>query len=155
MTRRRSNDSALRGLVIKEPWIGKILRGEKTWEMRKTACHHRGRIALICKGSGLVVGVADVVDSLPPIKTRRAYADAERFHGVQPEQQKDAFSGGWTTPWVLANARPLRKPVRYEHPPGAVIWVNLDQAVVQAILAQVGTRAAVRHSLGSHNFEGI
>jgi ASCH domain-containing protein len=48
----------MKGLIIDEPWISLILQGEKIWEMRKTACHHRGRIALIRKGSGQVVGIA-------------------------------------------------------------------------------------------------
>ena len=29
----------MKGLIIDEPWIGLILQGKKTWEMRKTACH--------------------------------------------------------------------------------------------------------------------
>lgn len=45
-------------LVIAEPWIGLILDGSKTWEMRSRATRKRGRIALIRKGSGQVVGVA-------------------------------------------------------------------------------------------------
>jgi hypothetical protein len=49
----------VKGLIIDEPWIGLILSGQKTWEMRKTACHHRGSIALIRKGSGQVVGRAE------------------------------------------------------------------------------------------------
>lgn len=132
----------MKALVIDEPWIGKILRGEKTWEMRKTACHQRGRIALIRKGSGLVVGTADLIDSLSRIVSRNAYAEAEAFHGIPPERQDRAFADGWTTPWVLANAHPLASPVPYQHPSGAVIWVNLDDAVVAAIAAQVGASAS-------------
>ena len=133
---------ALKALVIDEPWIGKILRGEKTWEMRKTACHHRGQIALIRKGSGQVVGTADVVDSLPAIATLRAYADAEKFHGILPDRQERAFMDGWTTPWVLTNARSLPAPVPYRHPSGAVIWVTLEDAVATAVAAQGGARAS-------------
>lgn len=59
----------MKGLIIDQPWIGLILSGKKTWEMRKTACHHRGRIALIRKGSGQVVGTADIVNSFPPLKS--------------------------------------------------------------------------------------
>lgn len=131
----------MKGLVIDEPWIGKILRREKTWEMRKTACHQRGQVALIRKGSGLVMGVADVVDSRAPIATRGAYADAEPFHGIPPDRQERAFADGWTSPWVLAEARPLASPVRYQHPPGAVIWVNLGEAVASAIARQLDSAA--------------
>jgi len=126
----------VKGLVIDEPWIGKILRGEKTWEMRKTVCKIRGRIALIRKASGQVVGVADVVDCKVPIATPEEYAAAERFHGVPPLRQAQALADGWKVPWVLSNARMLTRPVRYIHPSGAVIWVNLAPNVEHEILAQ-------------------
>jgi ASCH domain len=119
----------MKGLIIDEPWIGLILLGEKTWEMRKTACHHRGRIALIRKGSGRIVGTADVIDSFQSLDTTEAYARAEPQHRIQPSRQELAFSDGWRTPWVLANAHTLGAPVPYKHPSGAVIWVNLDPEV--------------------------
>jgi hypothetical protein len=60
-------DDVSRGLIIDQPWIGKILRGEKTWEMRSTRTSIRGPIALIEKGSGTVVGVASILSSLCPM----------------------------------------------------------------------------------------
>ena len=51
-----------KGLIIDEPWISMILRGSKTWEMRKTITKIRGPIALIRKGSKQVVGTADLVE---------------------------------------------------------------------------------------------
>ena len=128
----------MKALIIDEPWIGKILRGEKNWEMRKTACHLRGQFALIRKGSGAVVGIAEMIDSLPPIGSRKAYAEAERHHGIPPDRQERAFTDGWATPWVLANARALKKPVAYPHPSGAVVWVNLDPAIEAAVRAELG-----------------
>jgi len=130
--------SSMKGLIIDEPWISLILQGQKTWEMRKTACHHRGRIALIRKGSGQVVGVADLVDSLNPLTSEAAYRDAESLHQIPVERQAQAFADGWRTPWVLTNGHPLAAPVRYQHPAGAVIWVNLDTAVVLAVQQQSG-----------------
>jgi len=126
----------MRGLIIDEPWIGLILAGTKTWEMRKGATHIRGPIALIRKGNGAVVGVAELTGSLPDLDTADAYARAEPFHAIPPARQVRAREDGWRTPWVLANARPLAKPVPYEHPNGAVIWVNLSPAVADAIKAQ-------------------
>lgn len=125
----------MKALVIDEPWISLILKGEKTWEMRKTACKIRGRIGLIRKGSGQVVGVAEVTDSRPPIPDLAAYAKAEPFHRIPPPRQKKAFEDGWRTPWVLANARPLSRPVPYTHPSGAVVWVNLDETVAAQVQA--------------------
>jgi ASCH domain len=128
----------MKGLIIDEPWIGLILLGNKTWEMRKTACHHRGRIALIRKGSGRIVGTADVIDSLPSLDTTEVYARAEPQHRIPASRQEQAFTDGWRTPWVLANARAVGSPVRYKHPSGAVIWVNLDPEVKMAVEAQGG-----------------
>src|SRR5947209_18338036 len=50
----------VKALIIREPWIGHILSGAKTWEMRTSKTSLRGRIGLIRKGSGVVVGVADI-----------------------------------------------------------------------------------------------
>jgi hypothetical protein len=131
----------MEGLVIREPWIGRILAGFKTWEMRSTGCRKRGQIALIRAGSRLVVGVAELVGSLAPLESLEAYAAAEQFHAIRPDEQKTAHQGGWRTPWVLSNARALPAPVAYEHPSGAVTWVILDPLVVQAVEAQVGERS--------------
>jgi hypothetical protein len=125
----------MKALVIDEPWITSILRGEKSWEMRKTTCNIRGPIALIRKGSGLVVGTAVVTGSLPTLTSRAAYADAEPYHRIPPARQESAFADGWTVPWVLAEARPLPRPVPYKHPSGAVIWVNLDSETAGRVQA--------------------
>jgi hypothetical protein len=135
--RRGEMDKAgLKGLVIDEPWIGLILRGEKTWEMRKTACHQRGMIALIRKGSGQIVGTAEITDSLPPLESLAAYSEAEPHHRIPSDRQPRAFGDGWRTPWVLTNVRRIAEPVSYKHPSGAVIWVNLDQETTAAVRAQ-------------------
>ncbi len=128
----------MKAIVIDEPWIGLILAGEKTWEMRRGSCSHRGPVALIRKGSGLVVGTANVVDSLAPLLTPEAYGAAERHHRIPPARQGRAREDGWATPWVLADARPLDRPVPYRHPYGAVIWVNLEPEVAAAIAGQLG-----------------
>src|SRR5690348_9653780 len=101
--------------------------------MRKTACRHRGLIALIRKGSGHVVGTAEIIDSLPAIEDKVEYAKAESWHRIPSDRQPEAFADGWRTPWVLRNAHPLADPIAYNHPNGAVIWVNLDENVGKAI----------------------
>lgn len=126
----------MKALIVDEPWISSILKGEKTWEMRKGVCKIRGPIALIRKGSGHVVGVADVTDCRPPLTTPTAYADAETRHRIPAERQARAFADGWRTPWVLSNARPLPKPVPYKHPSGAVIWVNIEPDTAAKVEAQ-------------------
>jgi hypothetical protein len=133
-----TEETRMKAIVIDEPWIGMILSGRKTWEMRKTACHHRGTIALIRKGGGTVVGVAEVIASRPPLASLADYAAAEDRHGIPPDRQARAFEDGWRTPWVLRGARPLARPVSYDHPSGAVIWVNLGEEVARAVELAAG-----------------
>jgi hypothetical protein len=109
-----------------------ILSGEKTWEMRSRATSVRGEIALIAKGTGKVVGVARLVDSYPPL-TPEAMQSHFTKHRIPAE--KVAESGfKWFTPWVLVDLRPLETPIPYEHPSGAVTWVNLSADEEAAVL---------------------
>jgi hypothetical protein len=42
-----------------------------------------------------------------------------------------------TYAWVMANPRYLKRPVPYQHPPGAVIWVRLEDRVERKILKEL------------------
>jgi hypothetical protein len=115
----------VRGLIIATPWIDRILDGEKTWELRGTHTKVRGRIALIRKGSGQVVGTARLADVIGPLTLRDLQANV-RKHRV-PRSGAAAILERYPRPhaWVLEDARRLRHPMAYEHPRGAVIWVTL------------------------------
>jgi len=120
-----------RGLIIDQPWIGKILRGEKTWEMRSTRTSIRGPIALIEKGSGTVVGVASILNSLGPMSLQDISNNQVKHRvGSEIYTQHDYK---WNHAWVLGEVRPLSHPVKYRHKPGAVIWVELDAAAREAL----------------------
>lgn len=80
-----------KGLVIRDPWIGKILSGQKTWEMRSWPTRQRELCALIRKGSGKVVGLAELADCRPAIATLSEYAMAERYHQIPPAEQPSAW----------------------------------------------------------------
>lgn len=69
------------GLVIDEPWISKIIGGEKDWEMRSTATTKRERIALIRKGSLSIIGVATISDVQGPF-TDSQISDSFERHRV-------------------------------------------------------------------------
>ena len=129
------------GLVIDEPWIGLILAGHKTWEMRSRATNKRGPIALIRKGSGQVVGTAILIDSLPPLEEADMAAAFDNHRIPQAMVRQDGYN--WLTPWVLDRVRPLSRPVSYQHPSGAVTWVNLESDV-QALLNYGNSPTALR-----------
>lgn len=82
----------MKGLIIDEPWIGKILRGEKVWEMRTTATAVRGRIALIRKGSGTVVGTANLIDSIGPLDMIACRAHRDK-HTIPSGQENRCCAG--------------------------------------------------------------
>jgi hypothetical protein len=120
-------------LIIDTPHIDNILSGKKTWEMRSTATKQRGLVALIRKGSGVVAGVAEIMDSKGPLSKDEMLANLSK-HLISKERIESGVVEKWKHAWVMARAQPLPRAVRYTHPSGAVIWVNLDAAVVAAVL---------------------
>jgi hypothetical protein len=126
----------MKALIIDEPWITMILNGEKTWEMRARASRHRGLMALVRKGTGLVVGIAELADCLPPLSPED-YRSAEKFHRVPPADQPEAAKR-WPTPWVLRNVVPLANPVPYSHKFGAQSEILLSEDEAAAVRRQAG-----------------
>jgi hypothetical protein len=126
----------LNGLLIRPPWIGLILEGSKTWEIRGSTSK-RGRIALIQSGTGTVIGVPDLVDVVGPLTLSELTANASKA-GFPEDEQITNLRYKRTFGWVLQRAHRLKQPVPYTHPSGAVIWVNLPPAVERAVLQQLG-----------------
>lgn len=131
----------MKGLVIDGPWIGLILEGQKTWEMRSRHTLRRGLIALIRKGTGQVVGVTQVTATHGPLSLPELEASLDR-HRVPLEEFRSGRAMAWNVAWELAESVPLPQPVRYRHPPGAVIWVDLDEATTAQVLMQIDSNSA-------------
>lgn len=106
-----------RALIVDKPWIDLILSGDKTWEMRSRPTNIRGRVGLIEKGSGLIVGEVDIVNSL---SLGLQYLK-DKIH----KHQVDDFAllEKWNHAWVLNAPVRYKEPVPYKHPKGAVVWV--------------------------------
>ena len=121
-----------RALVIASPHIDRILAGEKTWEMRARNCHIRGPIGLIKKGSGKVVGLAEIIDVFGPLSPAEMLANQDK-HRITPQRLADPSVAKWNWAWVLSNVKALGSPVPYVHPNGAQSWVVLDDGARAAI----------------------
>lgn len=121
-------DVPSRGLVVRDPWIGLILSGTKTWELRSRATRFRGRFGLIRSGSGLVLGEAKLVDVLGPFSGGDLAASDER-HRAAAYVARNADRFPTLYAWVLEGALAWNEPVAYSHPRGAVVWVDLDASV--------------------------
>ncbi len=109
-----------RGLIIDERWIEKILNGSKTWEMRSTKTKIRGDVALIKKGTGTIVGIAEIYDCISCDSEKLPLAVG--FHGIPPSMP-NVFDK-WNVAWKLRAVERL-EPIPYQHKQGAVIWVKL------------------------------
>lgn len=130
-----------KGLIIDDPWIGYILDGSKTWEMRSTGASHRGWFALIRKGTGAVCGVARLVDSGAPLSPDEIIAAYDK-HRIPADTIRSGQVAKWNTPWKLADVRKLGSPVPYRHKSGAVTWVELDQTASSEIARQLGSSSS-------------
>ncbi|MGO9775947.1 MAG: ASCH domain-containing protein [Terracidiphilus sp.] len=121
----------MRALLVRSPWIEQILERKKTWEIRGSRTNVRESVGLIRSGSGMIIGVCDVIDCIP-ILTDEQFRKNARKAGMKPSEAKLGYYKN-TFAWVLANPQYLNKPLPYKHPSGAVIWVNLDARTERAV----------------------
>lgn len=126
----------LDGLLIRAPWIDKILDGSKTWEIRGSHTYKEGRIALIESGTGTVVGLAELSGVVGPLSLKELSANWRKA-GFESDGHLPRLPYKQIFAWVLQNPKRLRQPVPYNHPPGAVIWVRLKADVEREVLRQV------------------
>ena len=115
----------MKGLIVRSPWIEKILSGEKTWELRGSNTKIRGKIALIAGGSKAVCGVCELADAKGPLSGKQLMDNAH-LHGVEKHVLEKGLPYSKTYAWILEKPVAFRSPVPYDHPRGAVIWVNLS-----------------------------
>ena len=115
------------GIVIADPWIDRILDGQKNWEMRSSSTSVRGPIALIKKGTGTIVGVATLTDCRGPFDKTELLQFVTKHTITEAQLATGAFDK-WKYAWVLSDVKRLAHPIAYHHSKGAVIWVRLDSA---------------------------
>lgn len=120
----------MRALIIRQEPLEKILSGTKTWEIRSSRTKIQEVVGLIESGSGAVVGLCEVVGCVGPLTLAELKRNARRA-GISPSGRELPYKR--THAWVLANARRLTKAVPYRHPPGAIIWVQLDEKTAKAV----------------------
>ena len=112
----------MRGLIIKDPWISSILDGKKTWEIRGRNTKIRGKIALIKSGTGMVYGTAELIDVYRLGKD--TMPEQKCWHGIEDLsiiKYENIYA------WALHKVEKFETPVPYNHPRGAIVWVNLKE----------------------------
>lgn len=109
-------------LIVKPKWLNLILDGKKDLEIRGSLTNKRGRIGLIESGSGEIKGFVDIVCSYP---IDRDLFEANRSrHCIDAEYDKLPYQKPCA--WVFQNPVRFKKPIKYKHPQGAVIWVKVE-----------------------------
>lgn len=137
--------------MIREPWISQILMGRKTWELRGTSTKIRGRLALIRSGSGSIIGECHLDDCVGPVDfdtliatgalSRDERDDIER-EGHAPYVAADGVTSK-TYAWIVSRPILYSRPVAYNHPSGAITFVDLTKpGVIQCIEASSSTSKA-------------
>lgn len=112
-------NNILDGLIVKGHWLDKIFYDKKIWEIRSNNTTKRGQIALIKSGTKHIYGTVYLDDSFeidyPTI------AITKKKHKVD-----DLSIITYQKPhiWVLRDPKIFTNPIPYDHPQGAVIWVN-------------------------------
>jgi hypothetical protein len=113
----------MKALIIRKEWLDEIFYRGKVWEMRSRPTNVRGRILLIESGSGHIVGECNLVGcSSIPIKADDKYFDKHRVSDTDLLEK-------WCYPWMLSDIHRYVDPVPYNHPKGAVVWVNIPDVV--------------------------
>jgi hypothetical protein len=108
-------------LIIKKYWLDKIFDEGKVWEMRSTRTKITGVIGLVESGTGLIVGEVNLIGcSERPVSKHK---DLIKYHKVEDLELLDK----WKWAWLLNGAKRYEEPIPYEHPQGAVIWVDLTK----------------------------
>ena len=107
-------------LVVQAPWIDMILDGEKTLEVRGTACRKSvgERVYLSRSGSGTVMGSVVFLGSTP-LSNETMWNAARSEHHVQ-----DAYPsyGDATHGWRFGSPERFSPHVPYRVRPGAIVW---------------------------------
>ena len=108
-------------LVLRQPWLDLILRGEKTMEIRS----RRVRPGLYYIGMrGVLYGRVHLKEG-SKIETEKSWQKLRRRHQV--DRQELPYERTWG--FELENVQHLRAPVPYNHPRGAIGFVRFRPVV--------------------------
>ncbi|EGB10720.1 hypothetical protein AURANDRAFT_62170 [Aureococcus anophagefferens] len=128
------------GLPIKAEWLEKILRGEKTVELRGKGTAKVGqRIGLICSKSSMVMGECLLAEARGPL-TNVELLELQPQHCVHArddgepdtaDELRESVEYKKVHAWVFEDVIVYETFIPYEHPRGAVGWIDLTKAVVE------------------------
>lgn len=122
------------GLIIKKKWLDLIMSGKKTLEIRGCRTSHVGEeIALLESGSQKIRGFCKIKEVMALDKGKWEAHRVRHCVDVPWENLIKRYKTPYA--WHLSAITP-KDGLAYEHPKGAVVWVNLDHVPVE-VLCQI------------------
>ena len=76
------SESPRQALVIKQKWAARIFDSNKTWELRGSMCHKRGKIAIAVSKISYLAGEVTLVDSFPVGRKRHGQWVPASIHEI-------------------------------------------------------------------------
>ena len=127
----------MNGLVIKSPWMDRILETPSTWAIRGSRTNIRGRVALVRGRSGQIVGTCRIENCIGPMTLDELRAEADRQHVAVEvlSASPKAYA------WVLSDVKSMAEPIPYSHSAGSAVWVKLTPENVPARYSELETEA--------------
>ena len=117
--------ASTRGLMVRDPYATQLLNGEKTWEVRGRATQIRGTVVIIKSGTGRAYGVVELLRVVGPLSLDDLVTSDHLTTAEREEFPRFGLPYPKTFVYEVRNARWFEEPIPYEHPNGAVTWVNL------------------------------
>ena len=116
-----------RALLIKEPWASKVVSGEKTIEIRTMQTKKIGQEIYIAQaGTKTLIGKATIVKCVQ--LTMKDYIQLQHQACLTRSGLQQLFSTKRIYGWYLKDAMKFDKPIPYDHPRGAQVWIKIPKA---------------------------
>lgn len=112
-------------LVVKGPWAQQIVSGVKSWELRSSNTSIRERVGIALSGTQRIIGEASLVDCFP-LTTEMIN---ENFQHHRVESVTEIIPGSAVRAWVFRNPCQYQSAKPYQHPLGAIKWVQVGPSV--------------------------
>ena len=115
----------MRALIIKEPWASLVVSGKKTMELRSRKTTKVGQEIYIAKaGTKTLIGRVTIEKCVQ--LTVADYINLQGKH-LARELYKNSFNNKKIYGWYLKDAVQFDKPIPYNHPQGAQMWVIIPE----------------------------
>ena len=111
-------------LIMNPEWGERILKGEKTWEVRRSATNHIERIKIAYSKTKKSFGEVNLVKCIP--LTKELFEKNVDKHCIHDSWEKVNARYPNPVAWVMEKPVMYKEPVPYTPHQGAVVWVKED-----------------------------